>query len=200
LDRLEKLVRKQRNIYRAHELVDALVRGVENGVPFQASEEVIKRIHSVAMEGLLDQPGQYRTGPVHITNSPHRPPPWIEVPGQMAGMIAYIQQHWDDRNLIHLSAFTLWRLCWIHPFPNGNGRTARAVAYLVLCARNGRLFSPKNTVIEQIQANKMPYYQTLRMADDQYAQFGNVDEALRPMEELMSDLLKEQIRAALPFH
>ena len=118
----------------------------------------------------------------------------------MAGMIAYIQQHWDDRNLIHLSAFTLWRLCWIHPFPNGNGRTARAVAYLVLCARNGRLFSPKNTVIEQIQANKMPYYQTLRMADDQYAQFGNVDEALRPMEELMSDLLKEQIRAALPFH
>lgn len=198
MDQLERLLRKQRNIYRAHELVDGLVSEVEAGGngPFRLSEAIVKRIHTVAMEGLLEQPGAYRTQPVHIANSPHKCPPWIEVPGHMAGLIAYLDQHWDDRNLIHLSAFTLWRLCWIHPFLNGNGRTARAASYLVLCARNGRLFPPRNTIIEQIQANKQPYYAGLRLADETYTTTGDVDQALAPLEHLMGGLLKEQIKAA----
>lgn len=32
----------------------------------------------------------------------------------------------------HLGAYVLWKLNWIHPFADGNGRTARAVAYVVM--------------------------------------------------------------------
>ena len=36
---------------------------------------------------------------------------------------------------LFVAAYVLWRICWIHPFDDGNGRTARAASYFVLCQR-----------------------------------------------------------------
>lgn len=33
---------------------------------------------------------------------------------------------------VDAAAYGLWRTCWIHPFADGNGRTARAFAYAIL--------------------------------------------------------------------
>jgi Fic family protein len=158
---------------------------------------MIQRLHSVAMKGLLDSAGQYRQGEVHIQNSPHKCPTWIAVPGLMTTLCAYVNQNWEGRDLIHLSAFVLWRLNWVHPFANGNGRTARASAYLVLCAKYGALFPPKNTIIEQIQRDKEPYYKLLREVDAALAQTNDIDASLAPLEAYLTGLLKEQIRANL---
>jgi Fic family protein len=197
LDQLEKLFRKAQNIYRVHELVDSIVMGASEQAPFRFSEDVVKRLHSVAMDGLLDRPGMYRTGNVQITNSPHKCANWIEVDAHMGSLVSYVVENWEKRNLLHLSSFVLWRLCWVHPFQNGNGRTARAASYLVLCAKNGQLFKPKNTIIQQIQANKEPYYAALRYADELYAATQDVDHALAHFEALMGGWLKEQIKAGL---
>lgn len=197
MDRLEKLFRKSQNIYRLHELVDSIVAGVQQGSRFSLSEDLVKRMHAVAMNGLLEQPGEYRTAAVRINNSPHKCPNWIEVPAHMTSLCEYLSQNWEARDLVHLSAFVMWRLNWIHPFPNGNGRTARAASYLVLCARHGALLPPKENLIEQIQKNKDPYYALLRRADDIYEAAQSVDHALAEFEQYMSDLLKKQLRANL---
>ena len=34
-----------------------------------------------------------------------------------------------------LGAYALWRLNWIHPFINGNGRTARALCHYIICLK-----------------------------------------------------------------
>lgn len=90
-----RLFRKQVNLYRLQELVDSLVMGAK-GSHFSFSEDVIKRLHHVAMRGLLNPAGEYRVSPVTITNSPHQPPPWVDVPVHMAKV-----HRIHCRNVIH---------------------------------------------------------------------------------------------------
>lgn len=153
---VDRLLTKQANLYRLQQLIDSMITGAANGSRFSFSEELIKRLHHVAMQGLLTEPGAYRTADVIIANSPHQPPPWLRVSGEMQQMCAYMVKAWDERDLIHLAAFTLWRLNWIHPFENGNGRVSRALSYLVLCAKHGAMLPAKNSVLNQIMANRVP--------------------------------------------
>jgi Fic family protein len=44
---------------------------------------------------------------------------------------------WQSADPVALATFVLWRLNNIHPFINGNGRTARAATYFVLCVKAG---------------------------------------------------------------
>lgn len=194
----QELFRKSANIYRVHQMVDHWVATLNDGHPFVFSEQILKRMHLIAMQGLLATPGEYRQGNVRISNSPHIPPNWIEVPAQVGTLIAYVANNWAERSLIHLASFVLWRLNWVHPFADGNGRTARAAAYLVLCARNGQLFPPHNTIIQQIQNDKARFYTELRQADTIYQQTGgNLDHALLPFENYISELLTVQIQSAI---
>jgi len=55
---------------------------------------------------------------------------------------------------------------WVHPFFGENGRTARAISYLILCARMGFVLPGTPTIPELIVADRTPYYQALRSADE----------------------------------
>ena len=67
-----------------------------------------------------------------------------------------------------LAAYVLWRLNWIHPFVEGNGRTARAACYYILCMRQGRLLPGKKIVPERIREDRGPYYEALTAADKKW--------------------------------
>ena len=64
-----------------------------------------------------------------------------------------------------LAAYGLWRMNWIHPFVEGNGRTARAVCYFLLCGRIGSLLRGQKTLPERIRENRQGYVEALRAAD-----------------------------------
>ena len=80
-------------------------------------------------------------------------------------MCDYVNDHWNDMSAVHLCAYVLWKLNWIHPFSDGNGRTARAVAYVVLSAKLDSLLPGSPTIPEQIAIDKKPYYDALESAD-----------------------------------
>ena len=103
-------------------------------------------------------------------------------------MCEYVNSNWSA-STIHLSAYLMWRVNWIHPFFGGNGRTARAVAYLVLCARLGFQLPGEKTIPDLIVETREPYYQALRKADSAWAE-GRVD--ITDVEALMSSLLADQ--------
>src|SRR6202451_1723417 len=67
-----------------------------------------------------------------------------------------------------LAAFALWNLNWIHPFIEGNGRTARAACYYLISMKQGRILGGKKTVPERIRENRSPYIAGLRAADQAY--------------------------------
>ena len=83
---------------------------------------------------------------------------------------------------------------WIYPFAGGNGRTSRAVSYLVLCARLGYRVSGTDTIPEQIVAKRQPYYEALDAADAAWAQ-NRVD--VGAMERLLEHALAVQLSSVL---
>ena len=88
----------------------------------------------------------------------------------------------------------MWKVNWIHPFSGGNGRTSRAVSYLVLCARLGYQLPGTDTIPEQIVSNREPYYQALDAADAASAS-GVVDVSV--MEQLLADMLANQLSSVI---
>lgn len=102
----------------------------------------------------------------------------------------YLNDNWTKFSPLHLAAYTLWRMNWIHPFVDGNGRTSRAVSYLVLCVRLGYVLPGTTTIPEQISRNKDPYYKALEAADSAQAA-GKPD--LAEMEGLLESLLAAQL-------
>jgi len=102
----------------------------------------------------------------------------------------YINENWESQPPIHLAAYCLWRLNWIHPFTDGNGRTARALSYLVLCVRLGYRLPGTNTIPDQISRDKKPYYTSLESADAASKQ-EKID--LSNLESFLSDLLAQQL-------
>ncbi len=84
----------------------------------------------------------------------------------------------------------MWRMNWIHAFTDGNGRTARAVSYLVLSARLKMKIPGDPTIPELITTNREPYYAALEAADA-----GLLDNtiSLDVMEALLERLLAKQL-------
>ena len=111
-------------------------------------------------------------------------------------MCDYVNENWS-KSPVHLAAYVLWRMNWIHPFVDGNGRTARALSYLVLSVRLGYRLPGTNTIPDQIASDKNPYYRALEDADKAFSA-GQVDvskaEAL--VEVLLANQLASVLRAA----
>ncbi|MEO8050876.1 MAG: Fic family protein [Acidobacteriota bacterium] len=138
--------------------------------------------------------GNFRPAGIAIGGSRHTPPGAHIVPGLVEEMCDYVNEHWAKLSALHLAAYVLWRLNWIHPFTDGNGRTARAVSYLVLCLRIGHPLYGSNSVPGQISQDKTPYYDALEEADMAYAD-GHINVAR--IETLLDTLLARQLLGVL---
>ncbi len=108
----------------------------------------------------------------------------------MEELCEYLAENWQRKTSIHLAAYVLWRINWIHPFADGNGRTARVVSYIVLCAHAGNELPGDLTIPEQIARNKKPYYKALEAADSQLMR-GRIDP--NELEQLLKSLLANQL-------
>jgi len=172
----------------ALEQFDAVITLVEQFTatehpPFRLRSSTILQLHRIALKGLSAYAGLFRPAGVDIGGSAHKPVDAFLVPIRIEEMCEYVTENWS-KSPIHLTAYALWRLNWIHPFTDGNGRTARAVAYLVLCVRLGYRLPGTTTIPELIAADKDPYYAALEAADA-----GD----LMDLERLLAALLAKQL-------
>lgn len=83
-------------------------------------------LNHVAVANISQFGGRFRREPIYVGN--HRPPHFNEVDDWMDRLISTVQENWYVWTPTELAAYGLWRLNWIHPFIEGNGRTARAAA------------------------------------------------------------------------
>ena len=122
--------------------------------------------------------------------SGHTPPHESQVPALVEEMCEWINERWNEESALTMCAYVMWRLNWIHPFLDGNGRTSRAVSYLVLCAKIGDRLPGTVTIPEQIAAGREPYYSALEAAD-RSADGKNFD--VSEMENLLKQYLSFQL-------
>src|ERR1039457_5210833 len=151
---------------------------------------MVQSLQRVAIQDIYTCAGNYRTGPVFIEGTTHQPPPPADVAGLVEEMCDYINGKWSQSSPIHMAAYAMWRINWIHPFAGGNGRTSRAVSYLALCSRLGCHLPGKLTIPEQIVSSREPYYKALDAADLAWSK-NAVD--VSEMENLLSALLARQL-------
>jgi Fic family protein len=108
----------------------------------------------------------------------------------MDDFVNYINRQWENEDPLVLASFVLWRLNHIHPFINGNGRTARATCYFVLCVKLG-FWLPGTIILPELILRERESYVTALQAIDQSFMDGSVD--LMPLHTLLSTLLQEQL-------
>lgn len=108
------------------------------------TQTMLKKIHEVTCQRILEgaQTGQYRQSQVVLKNSftgeiTFRPPPAVEVPFLLEDFFDWLNS--SDSLKIHpvlRAGIAHYYLVAVHPFVEGNGRTARAFATLVLFREN----------------------------------------------------------------
>jgi Fic family protein len=108
----------------------------------------------------------------------------------MDRFISNVHENWYIWTPTELAAYGLWRLNWIHPFVEGNGRTARAVSYYLLCVRSGTLLPGRKTLPERIKENREGYEYSLRVADEAWDD-GDLD--FTAVEAYLAPLVQAQL-------
>ena len=103
---------------------------------------------------------------------------------------ALVNDNWFDSTPLHLGSYIMWRLNWIHPFADGNGRTSRILSYVVLSIRAGAILPGTPTIPDQIVDDRAPYFDALDAADSAFKE-GKID--LSRMEALLGSLLARQL-------
>ncbi|MEK9201247.1 MAG: Fic family protein, partial [Patescibacteria group bacterium] len=95
------------------------------------TENTILDLHQLILQKIVDnQAGRYRTVPVRIAGSTVVMPNAMKVPELMGVYVAWLQKNTDNPLTVAVDAH--FKLVSIHPFGDGNGRTARLLMNLLL--------------------------------------------------------------------
>ena len=101
------------------------------------SESVIKDIHHIILKSINNEnAGKYRNTNVLISGSAHRPVEHFLVEEKMRELVQWYDANKNKMHPIELAAEFHFRFVYIHPFIDGNGRTARLLMNLIFM-RNG---------------------------------------------------------------
>lgn len=189
-DPQEKAAAEARNGLRQYDAAIATIQtAIERG-SFKLRPSLILSLQREALAGISSYAGNYRPGGVAIEGSKHEPVGAHQVAELVEDMCDYVNDRWQSSTPIHLAAYLMWRLNWIHPFADGNGRTSRIVSYVVLSIRAGSVLPGTPTIPDQIVNNRIPYFEALDAADSAYRD-GNLD--VSKMEALLGALLARQL-------
>lgn len=114
-----------RNHAKAYEYI------IDFNTPLQISENTVLQIHKIILSGIDDlNAGFYRSVRVHISGSQTVLPNPLKVPELMQEFDCWLKSCKD--NPIQKAIEAHYRLVTIHPFVDGNGRTARLLMNLIL--------------------------------------------------------------------
>ena len=183
---------QEQNLIRQYELLTNCIEiGLKKGIE-AFDKYTLWALNAAAVANIAQFGGRYREDPIYVGN--HKPPHFRDVPNEMDRFFSIIHENWTiSEHPTMLAAYALWRLNWIHPFVEGNGRTARAACYYLLCMRQGKLLPGKKIVPERIKENRNPYVAGLRAGD---AAWDKGDYDVSTLATYLEQLLKAQISDA----
>jgi Fic family protein len=164
--------REKREVLNYVEVLGYIDRQYQSRHDKPLAEDTILQLHRLVVHEILPEheAGHYRQVPVVVAvpatgEVRFRPPEWEEVPSLMADLVGWLNS--DQANtlmpVLH-AGIAHYECVRIHPFVDGNGRTARALATLVLYKRGfdtRRFFALE----EYYNVDRRSYYEALAAAD-----------------------------------
>lgn len=164
----------------ALEYVKEVATGQE---PF--SEIVLLNIHRLILQSIDNtNAGRYRNIPVLISGAKYLPPQPYLVPKQMEEYFLWEEENRKTLHPVLLAAELHERLVTIHPFIDGNGRTARLVMNLILLQHGYPI-----AILKGDAESRLKYYAALETAQ--------VVGAKAPFLELIADNVRSTLERVL---
>jgi len=146
------------------------------------TERDILQIHSLILKGIDNgNAGQYRKVQVLISGAKHVPPQPYLVPKQMEDLVIWYNENKDRLHPVVMSAEMHERLVTIHPFIDGNGRTARLLMNLILLQSGYPI-----AILKGDAESRLQYYNALEAAQ--------TDNNTRPFIDLIIGNVKSTMR------
>lgn len=134
--------------------LEELVKKRKSGL----KSSLIRKIHGLILKNIdQENAGVYRQVQVRITGSSYLPPAPHKIFSAMKLFGKWMQNSKNKKNIIDFAALAHFKLVDIHPFIDGNGRTARLLMNLILMKKG---YSP--TII--LKTDRPKYYKTLDQA------------------------------------
>ena len=123
------------------------------------TEKDVLTLHKLIMEGVDEGAGRYREAGVRIAGALFSPPKSTEVPATMRSLLDWLDRNLEELSPVELAAVFHHRFVTVHPFAEGNGRTARLLMNLILM-RNSYPF-----IVSVSRQDRDKYIRALREAD-----------------------------------
>ena len=132
------------------------------------TEGLIRELHKILVKGVRGgkaDPGNYRKIQNYVINSRtkeviYTPPPPLEVPHLMREFTEWLNRE-KDLSPVLVAGIAQFQFVHIHPFLDGNGRTARLLSTLILY-KTGYDFKRLFTISEYYDQNRLLYYQAIQ--------------------------------------
>ncbi|MCW1931738.1 Fic family protein [Pararhodobacter zhoushanensis] len=160
------------------------------------SQAVLKALNFHAIACLHTNAGEFRPCNVHVAYPDpadnYNAPEHFRVHALMDNFINWVNSNWKEADPVALAAYVLWRLCAIHPFINGNGRTARAAAYFTICVKAGGWLPGTENMITLLKRHAN--YNTALKHADQSLVTGKLD--IAPLITVVGECLQQQLNSA----
>ena len=142
-----------------HAALEYLYDLIDKDKKHTVSEMLIKNLHQIILQETdKEWAGRYRNANVIIGGADHTPPDALQVPNMMRDLIIWLNSQKNKLNIIELSALLHHKLVYIHPFFDGNGRTARLTMNLFL-------MQAAYPLVVIMKTDRKKYYDVLDKAD-----------------------------------
>lgn len=124
------------------------------------TEHILKQVHYLVLKNIENEnAGRYRNYNVRISGSTHQPPEHFKVREEMEQLFAWYEEKKDILHPVELASLFHFKFVYIHPFSDGNGRTARLMMNMILMQ-----FGYPPAIIKAKPEQRIRYYETLEMA------------------------------------
>ncbi|MBI5753772.1 Fic family protein [Candidatus Peregrinibacteria bacterium] len=141
------------------EALDFLYDLVDHEKKITFSEHLIKSLHQLVTQNIEKEwAGRYRNASVRITGTPHQPPDALDIPPLMNDLVRWVGDQQGKMHVVELAAVLQHKFVFIHPFFDGNGRTARLIMNVLLLQKGYPL-----AII--LKNDRKRYYRVLQEAD-----------------------------------
>lgn len=171
VDAPERDIYEVKNYLNALKYIETIVSGEK-----EIDAKVLLKIHRLVTDKTLpkERSGHYRQGPVYIVSRRLGLPDKVVYTGPIASKVPKLCEDllsWlkeskiQEINPVLVAGIVHQEIAAIHPFADGNGRTARALATLVLYAR-GYDFRRLFALEDYYNKDRSSYYQAINIGDN----------------------------------
>ncbi|TFJ94396.1 Fic family protein [Lentibacillus salicampi] len=174
-----KRLREHLEVINHSEAIDFVTEYVSQNQP--VNENALRKIHYLILKNIDNKnAGAYRQVNVRISGSEHKPPHFLQVQNEIEKLFTWYEEKKGLLHPVELAAFFHFRFVYIHPFSDGNGRTARLLMNFILM-NNG--YPP--AIVKAEDKQRARYYKTLEMA--------SVDQNAEPFIGLISECAEDSL-------